>query len=63
MQFLFRPILFVTVVVISCASNALTRNGEAHQIVAWAAEERLSDKAGVKELLGDAATSDAEWSS
>ncbi|MDQ3439629.1 MAG: hypothetical protein M3478_04705 [Planctomycetota bacterium] len=37
-------------------------NGEAHQLVAWIAEARLSKnaKAGVKELLGDADLSDAE---
>jgi hypothetical protein len=32
------------------------------QVIAWIAEERLSEKAkaGVKELLGDASLSDAE---
>jgi hypothetical protein len=37
-------------------------NGEAHQLVAWIAEARLSEKAkvGVKELLDDADLSDAE---
>jgi len=37
-------------------------NGEAHQLIAWIAEERLSvkAKAGVAELLGDANLSDAE---
>ncbi len=50
---------------LSLAPYAFAWNGEAHQLVAWVAEARLSDnaKAGVKELLGDAALSDAEVAS
>jgi hypothetical protein len=50
---------------LALAPNAFAWNGEAHQLVAYIAEERLSDKAksGVAELLGDAQLSDAEVAS
>ncbi len=50
------------VLAFSLASPAVAWNGEAHQLVAWVAEARLTveAKAGVKELLGDAELSDAE---
>lgn len=53
--------IFATVLT-AFSTDALAWNGEAHQLVAWIAEERLSEKAkaGVEELLDDAALSDAE---
>jgi hypothetical protein len=53
--------LLVVVLTAFLTPHAFAWNGEAHQLVAWVAEARLSDKAkaGVKELLGDADLSDA----
>ncbi len=57
--------LLVVILSAILSSTCLAWNGEGHQIIAWIAEERLTDKAkaGVKELLGDAALSDAEIAS
>jgi hypothetical protein len=58
-----RPLLVAAAIILSLVSRASAWNGEAHQLVAWIAEERLSEKAkaGVQELLDDgAALSDAE---
>ena len=54
--------LFATALVLSFTPHAVAWNGEAHQLVAWIAEARLTDKAkaGVNELLGNAELSDAE---
>ncbi|HEV2292258.1 MAG TPA: S1/P1 nuclease [Tepidisphaeraceae bacterium] len=55
--------LMVTIVLHS--SPALAWNGEGHQLIAWIAEERLSEnaKVGTKELLADASLSDAQVAS
>ena len=47
---------------LSLTARASAWNGEAHQLVAWVAEARLSDNAnaGVREVLGDSELSDAE---
>jgi len=61
-----RPLLLAGLVIAASilfhVSQASAWNGEAHQLVAWIAEERLSDKAkaGVKELLENAEITDAE---
>ena len=57
--------LLTIAITLSFAPHASAWNGEAHQLIAYIAEERLSDKAkaGVAELLGDAQLSDAEVAS
>ncbi len=54
--------LVAAVLAFSLASPAVAWNGEAHQLVGWIAEERLSEKAkaGVAELLDGDSISDAE---
>jgi hypothetical protein len=56
-----RPVL-VAIVALLLPTPAFGWNGESHQLIAFIAEERLTAKAkaGVKDLLGDAALSDAE---
>src|SRR5688500_888706 len=55
-------VLIAAMLTLGLVPDALAWNGEAHQLVAWIAEARLSEKAtvGVKELLGGADLSDAE---
>src|SRR5688572_25919855 len=58
----FRRFALTVILLLNLTSSALAWNGEAHQLVAWIAEARLSEKAkaDVKELLGGANLSDAE---
>src|SRR4051812_26078905 len=61
-----RPLLFSALVTLLLVHHACAWNGEAHQLVAWIADARLSDKAkaGVKDLLGEGVDiSDAEVAS
>jgi hypothetical protein len=65
---MMRPCLAIWLTVVLTGlldSNTLAWNGEAHQLVAWIAEERLSEnaKAGVADLLDGAHLSDAEVAS
>jgi hypothetical protein len=57
-----QPVLPFVVLLIALSKTCLGWSGEGHQLIAWIAEERLTEnaKAGITELLGDAALSDGE---
>lgn len=58
----FNIITQTITVLLALNATCLAWNGEGHQVIAYIAEERLSNKAkaGVRDLLGDAQLSDAE---
>src|SRR5690242_7904374 len=60
-----RLLSIAAVLTLLLAHHAFAWNGEAHQVIAYIAEERLSDKAkaGVAELLEGANISDGEIAS